>query len=247
MKKTKIKILFIVVGIFVMMALLPTVYVNLRNIFNSDVLDDLKGEIYYTRRVDGTNTLFKSGANLQNEILIYSHIGKGMDNHNSYNDNIIDFYYDLESENLRFIAMNEGNWRLYELKEGESTPNLIDTSVTVKNATSMIETSDYLKKNFEQLSAIQKHGSLYIIEDGEEKCIKKFYGIYDEKFTGYSPIGFSPDGKYLVYHSMEHMTLLGTIFEGVINDSYGNDYIMELRSGKSTRFLNASNIQWITN
>ena len=246
MKKTKIKTVLIVGCIVGFMALVPTGYANLRNISNSDVLDDLKGEIYYTKRVDGINTLFKSEATLQNEVLIYSHVGKGKDSEKSYNDNIIDFYYDPESEIVSFVAMNDGNWSLYALKEGEDTPDLMDTTGTVKNTTSMLETSDYLKKDTEQLTVIQRDGSLYIIEEGEEKCVKKFHGLYDEKFTGYRPIGFSPDGKYLVYHSMEHITPLGTIVEGVINDSYGNDYIMELNSGKSTRFLNVSEIQWIS-
>jgi hypothetical protein len=57
MKRTKIKILLIVVSIVVITALLPSVYVNLRSVSNSDVLDDLKGEIYIT---DSPFLIFKS-------------------------------------------------------------------------------------------------------------------------------------------------------------------------------------------
>ncbi|MEW8987404.1 MAG: hypothetical protein AB2401_10465, partial [Bacillus sp. (in: firmicutes)] len=92
-----------------------------------------------------------------------------------------------------------------------------------------------------------KKGSIYITENGKEKCVKKFYGMYDEKFTGYGPIGLSPDGNYLIYHSMEHLTPFGSILEGIISDSsfYGHNYVMDLKTGKSTRFIDASNFQWI--
>ena len=246
MKASKTKIILLVVTLIGMMILAPTIYGDLRDNMNSDVLDGLDGEIYYTKRVDGINTLFKSEAGLQNETLIYSHLGKGKDRNKDYNDNIIDFYYDSQSKIVDFVAMNDGSWSLFALKEGEGRPTLMPTTGTVKNTTSVLKKSDYLKKDRKQVSVFQKNGSLYLIENGEEKCVKKFHGFYDDKFTGYRPIGFSPNGEYLVYHSMEHLTLLGTIFEGAIRDSYGSTYILELSSGKSTRFLNASKIQWLT-
>ncbi len=35
--------------------------------------------------------------------------------------------------------------------------------------------------------------------------------------------------------------------EGLFKGSCGHNYIMDLSTGKSTRFIDASNIQWITN
>jgi hypothetical protein len=224
-------IVFIVISFNIFIYLKNTITIN------SDVVENLKGQIYYTKRINGVKTLFKSDANLQNEKLIYSHMGKGKDSYGSYNDNILDYYYDMESETISFIAMNNGDWSLFSVKEGEDNATLINRAD--------IPNTDYVKKHTEKLTVTQKKGSIYIIENGEEKCIKKFYGIYDDKFTGYRPIGFSPDGNYLIYHSMEHLTTCGTLLEAFINDSYGHKYIMDLSTGKSTRFIDASNIQWV--
>ncbi|WP_240948569.1 hypothetical protein [Bacillus sp. RO1] len=73
---------------------------------NEDVLTDLEGTIYFTKRVDGVLTLFKSDASLQNKTLVYSHKGKGNDGLGNYNDNIINFYYYKAEETVYFIAMD---------------------------------------------------------------------------------------------------------------------------------------------
>jgi hypothetical protein len=245
MKENIKKKLLFLVSLIVLIIIFLTIFIYFKNISNSDVVENLEGQIYYTKRIDGVNTLYKSDANLQNEKLIYSHKGKGRDSYGSYNDNIPDYYYDMKSEEIRFIAMNNGDWSLFSIKEGADHATLISKAEFVKTSTSFLANTNYIKKHTEKLTVTQREGSIYIIENGEEKCIKKFYGIYDDKFTGYHPIGFSPDGKYLIYHSMEHLTAFGTLLEGFINDSYGHSYIMDLSSGKSTRFIDASNIQWI--
>ncbi|MCR2823552.1 hypothetical protein [Lederbergia panacisoli] len=182
--------------------------------------------IYYTERVDGALTLFKSDATLQNKTLIYSHKGKGNTRHGDYNDNILDFYYDKTNKTISFIAMNDGIWSLFSLKEGEEKPILLQKKVIEMNR-------DYIQDQFENVSASSMKGSLYLLENGNEKMIKKFYGIYGT-FTGYQPIGFSIDGKYLVYHSMEHLTPIGTILEGLAKewDSIGNMYIISINIGE---------------
>ena len=160
---------------------------------NPQLLSDLEGTIYYTERVDDVLTLFKSDATLQNKTLVYSHEGKGKDSYGSYNDNITDFYFDKTNNTIFFIAMNNGSWSLFSLKEGENEPVLLQKVETEKEFNE-IET-DYIQDQYKNLTAISKKGSLYLLENGNEKMIKKFYGLYDSKFTGYHPIGFSPDGK----------------------------------------------------
>ncbi|WP_010676630.1 hypothetical protein [Bacillus timonensis] len=238
MKKTVIiTILFLLASIVIFL----NGFQYFKSTMNANLLEDVEGTIYYTKRVDGVLTLFKSDASLQNETLIYSHKGKGKDNYGGNNDNIIDFHYDKAYQTISFIAMHDGSWSMFSLKDGETKP-------TLKHKQEMMEHTEYIQNQFENLSVIDQQGSLYLLEDGNEKVIKKFHGIYDgnEKFTGYTPIGFSPDGKYLVYHSMEHVTSLGTILEGLFQDSVGHTYIMDLSTMKSTRYIDAYTIQWIT-
>lgn len=230
-----ISLSFILIIILVIVTFLP-----IKSTMNSKIVSNLEGQLFYLKRVDGVNTLFKSDANLQNEQLLYSHKGKGKDGYGSYNDNIIDFYFDRKNKTISFIAMNNGNWSMFSLTEGNDHPFLIEKA-------DFLPKTDYIKDSTEKLTVTQKKGSLYITENSKEKRIKKFYGAYDQKFTGYSPIGFSPDGNYLIYHSMEHLTSIGTILQGMVTDSYGHYYIMDLRTGKSTRFIDASNFQWINN
>ncbi|MGH4051540.1 MAG: hypothetical protein ACREVX_09325 [Clostridium sp.] len=199
---------------------------------NKDIITKLEGQIYYTKRVDSVLTLYKSNANLENEKLVYSHLGKGKNQYGT-NDNIIDFYYDIKSDSINFVAMNE-DWQLYSLEKG--TIN--------EYSSSNISKTDYINNHAGSITAIQKKGSIFLVENGKEKCVKKFYGIYD-KFTGYSPVGFSPDGKYLIYYSMGHLTSVGSILEGMITGSCGHNWIMDLDTGKSARFVDSNNTQWI--
>lgn len=238
----KKKAIGIIIGLIIVLIF---AYNPVKNKINSRILNDLNGEIYYTKRVDGVLTLFKSMANLENEKLLYSHKGKGKDNYGGYNDNIPDFFYDKESGGINFIAMNNGKWSLFYIKEGEKEASLIKEVELEEKYLDLMVNTDYINNNIEGVTAIEKKGSIYMIEDGIEKDLKKFYGIYDDKFTGYSSRGFSPDGRYLVYHSMDHLTPIGTIVDGLINGTAGNTYIMEIETGKDTKFIDASKIQWI--
>lgn len=69
---------------------------------------------------------------------------------------------------------------------------------------------------------------------------KEFY-----KFTGYGGIGFSPDGKYLIFSSSEHFTPIGFLLHNMITGFLGNVYILDLESGKSSRFVHAYKIPWL--
>lgn len=232
----------IIVGILLLLLFIVVAF-NLFQYFtrdstNSQLLSELEGTIYYTERVDGINTLFKSDATTQNKTLIYSHKGKGKDSYGGHNDNIIDFYYDKINKTFYFIAMDNGDWTLFSLKEGENKPIVLQKDV-------METETDYIHNQFKNLTATSKKGSLYLLEDGNETSIKKFYGMYDEKLTGYDSIGFSPDGNYLVYHSMEHLTPFGSLLEGFVKNTFGNTYILDLSTMESAKFINAYKIQWI--
>lgn len=134
--------------------------------------------------------------------------------------------------------MHDWAWSLFSIKEGEDKP-------TFHQKQDMLTEIAYIQNQFNHLTAISKQGSLYLSENGNDKLIKKFRGIYDYKFTGYRPIGFSPDGKYFVYHSMEHLTPFGTLIDGIFTHSVGRTYIMDLSTMKSTRFIDTFKIQWV--
>lgn len=224
--------------------ILPYVIIGIKGHINKDILSNLEGEIYYTKRVSSVLTLFKSDANLDNEALLYSHKGNGEDREGGYNDNIIDFYYDSNNKIITFIAMDD-DWSVFSVKEGEDKPTLMgETREVLKDGVSLDKTR-YISNKQNDIAAFSKKGSIYIVENGKEKCVKKFYGIYDDKFTGYGPIGFSPDGKYLIYSSSEHMTPLGFIVNNMVTDFSGNVYILDLETEKSSRFIKSYDIQWI--
>lgn len=237
--------LLILVGILVLTFAFINIYIGLKNYANSNIITKLEGHIYYTKRIDGVLNLYKSDANLKNEELIYSHKGKGKDNYGGYNDNIIDYFYDVKSGDIKFVAMNTGDWSLFSIKKGDKSPTLVKKiDLNNSNKLTMIDT-DYVKSDVQGITVKQKQGSIYIDKDGKENCLVKFHGLYDGKFTGYSVIGLSPDAKYLIYHSMGHLTAFGTIIEGAIKGSTGGTYIMNIETGKSTKFKDAYKIQWI--
>lgn len=210
---------------------------------SSEVISDLQGTLFYIERVDGVRTLFKSDAELKSKTLIYSHKGKGKDNSGGYNDNISNFYYEKASKTIYFTAMDNGSWSLFSIKEGENKP------VLLQNQNMEINT-DYIHNQFNDLTATNKQGSLYLLKNGRETLINQFNGIYYSTFTGYAPIGFSPDGRFLVYYSREHVTPFGTLLEEFIKgsaESAGRTYIMDLSTMKSARFIDAYvyEIQWV--
>lgn len=234
-------------AIIILIFLGNNVYKSIKDKANSDIITKLRGQIYYIKRVDEILNLYKFDTNSKNEQLIYSHKGKGKDSYGGYNDNIVDYYYDTKSGDISFAAMHDGDWSLFSIKKEDKDAKFIGR-LDLKNSKNptMIDT-DYIKNEAAGIKAAKKKGSIYIEKDGQEKCLLKFNGIYDEKFTGYTPIGFSPDGKYLVYLSLEHLTPIGTLIEGFTKGNIGKTYIMDIETGKSTRFIDASKIQWVIN
>jgi hypothetical protein len=234
-KKMGKNIMLILSGLIIMISwLFSFAYTNLRNNF----LEELDGEIYYLERMGGVNVLFKSDADLKNTKIVYSHRGKGLDSYGDYNDNIYTFYHDAENDLVKFIAMHEGKWSMFVLDKNSDEVTLAETDRME------LPKTNFLKKRYEGYLVYQEEGSLFISYEGRTECIKKFYGVYDDKFTGYRPIGFSPDGKYLVYYSSGHLTMIGTLVEGLISDSPGKTFIMDMETGKSDPYIEASHIQW---
>ncbi|HKL11617.1 MAG TPA: hypothetical protein VJ990_09215 [Clostridia bacterium] len=213
---------------------------------NSKIVSGLEGKVYYEKRVDGVLTLFSSDANLENEVVVYSHKGKGKDSYGSYNDNILDYHFDSESGRVDFIAMRDGEWSIFAIEDGESEAVLTGSFDFSEKASETVFETDYINKKSANTSVLSKSGSIYLLENGKETCIKKFYGIYDGKFTGYNPVGFSPDGKYLIYASMGHLTPIGTILDGILTGDVGEKFIMEMATGKSAKYVDAQNIQWVS-
>ena len=82
--------------------------------FNDKVLDELSGDIIYTRRDEaGILNIYRSKANLENEVLLYSH-------KSDTNANIIAIDYDEDNQVIYFVAFNDDlmNWDVYELVDG---------------------------------------------------------------------------------------------------------------------------------
>lgn len=241
MKKNLLAFVVIVILIF----LGSRIYVNLNNRANSDIITKLRGQIYYTKRVDEILNLYKFDTSSKREQLIYTHKGKGKDSYGGYNDNIIDFYYDIKSGDISFVGMNNGDWCVFSIREKEKDAKFISKLDLKDSKEKTTIHTDYIKNEINGIKAIKKNGSIYIEKGGEEKCLLKFNGIYNEKFTGYTPIGFSPDGKYFIYHSFGHLTSLGTLIEGFTKGNIVKTYILDMETGKSTRFSDVYHIQWI--
>lgn len=242
----KIKILVLILIVVIVFILVgPHIVIEIKGFINKDILTNLKGEIYYTKRDDIILNLYKSDANLDSEKLIYSHKNKGLSSYGDFNDNIIDFYYNKTTNNIDFVAMNDGDFSIFSMEIEEENPILIGKANELSNIGTSLDKTDYINNEQGNQLGVGRKGSIYIIENGKERCVKKFYGIYDSKFTGYEPIGFSPDGKHLIYGSMEHLTPLGSLVHHLINDFNGNVYVMDLDTGKSSKYINAYNIQWI--
>ncbi|WP_206154851.1 hypothetical protein [Clostridium muellerianum] len=243
MKKKLLIFTTIIIAIF----LVNKIYISLKDKVNSNMITKLTGQIYYTKRVDGILNLYKFDTNSQKEQLVYSHKGRGKLKDGDYNDNINDFCYDIKSGDIKFAAMNNGDWSLFSIKKGDKDAKYVSKlGLESSNQLTMIDT-DYIKNEVANVKVIKKKGSIYIEKDGQEKCLIKFNGLYDEKFTGYSPIGFSSNGKYFVYLSMGHLTPIGTFIEGIIKGNVGKTYIMDMETGKSARFIDCQRIQWVMN
>lgn len=203
-----------------------------------DIVSELPGKIFFLRRDKQVLNLYSADANLDNMHLIYSHKGRGEEN-----ENIIDYYYDKASNVVFFIAMKDGEWSLYSIKPGDRHPHYL------RKTKALGGNYAYIKPETGKIKAISKEGSIYLNKDGKEFLLKRYYGIYDSKFApGYVPLGFSPNGQYLIYTWTDHFTPLGTILELLIHYELESLYVMDINTGKTNKYLKAGrNIQWIMN
>lgn len=210
-----------------------------------DVLEDAEGILYYTRRIQGVSTLFAYDLSSGEERLVYSHQGMGRDSYGTYNDNILDHRYDMSTGVHHFVAMKEGVWTEFVLKTGEAVPESLGEAAYSKMYDARLEGTDYLKLSAKGRTVMEDEGSLFLLEDGQEICLRRFWGLHDSKFTGCWPVGLSPDGRYLFYRSMGHMTFAGTMLEGMLTGDAGKTFVRNLESGKTARFPEASRLQWV--
>lgn len=232
----------IIIAAIIIALLIPLIINKIDKSVNSQILDNLSGQIYYTKRTDGVLILYKADANMKNEKLIYSNVGNGNYDNGDRNDNIIDFCYFPETGQIEFEAVYKGKFSILGIKEGETRPVYIrepeEKKVLDDYRVAEMDTNYITCKNA-NVEVYEKKGSIYMKSNGEEKCIKRFIGMYSDKFTGYRPVGLSPDGKYLVYN--DYGKILGLIV------GKKKQYIMDLETGKSTQYINSDlNIQWTT-
>lgn len=232
--------------ILIVLVLLITVFklVMTKSPSKKDIVSELQGKIVYLSREDELLNLYTSDANLKNKKLIYSH-------KDSYeeNKNIIEFYYDEKEDIYYFVAMENGEWSLFFIKEGEE-PKFIE----VVDTEEINNKNMHISTKFNNVEAVSNKGSIYLIDNEEETELVKFYGIYDEKFNpGFQPIGFSPNGKYLIYDYFGNLTPIGTIVEGIIKDLFKMEgpkskvYIMDLETKEVNEYIDVDGnvIQWI--
>jgi hypothetical protein len=235
------KVILSVILMCIFLVLLPSILFQVNFSKSAKMIENLSGEIYYTKELAGSLALYKSDANLKQEKLIYSNIGKGKLDVGFSNDNIGDFRFFSKKQEIEFEAVYNGKWRILSLKSNETVPRYVRApkeEKVLEDFRAVQVDTDYLPHKIGNIEVYDKKGSLYIKSAGQEKCIKKFIGAYSEKFTGYRVVGLTPDQKYLIYSDLG--MLLGTL----INDK--KQYIMDLQTGKSASYLDFSHyIQWV--
>ena len=200
--------------------------------FNDKVLDELSGDIIYTRRDEaGVLNLYRSKANLENEVLLYSH-------KSDTNSNIIAIDYDEDNQVIYFVAFNDDlmNWDVYELADGR-------VSLSDRFSSEELEQQVYDQKlETENDKVYSENGDLFLLNKitNETTKLKDFKGIYDVKFSGgYSAQGISEDGQHVFYSYGKHLTPMGVILEGLISDNFeGETYVMNIQTKEASRYIN---------
>ncbi|MGL4819235.1 MAG: hypothetical protein ACRC5C_04560, partial [Bacilli bacterium] len=208
---------------------------------NNAILDSLAGEIYYTERINGVLTLFRSNANLTDRTVVYSHVGRGQTSFGDTNENIITFNYDVATKAIDFVAMHEGEWSLFRLPSSAKAPFFVERTIPKDD----VIPTNYIETKLGTKEARIEKGSIMLKEEGVEEEILPFRGLYSYKMTGYDIVGFSPDGKFLVYTSFGHRTPFGTMLEGFTRNQVVEYYILNLETKESAPFVKSNQIQWL--
>jgi Tol biopolymer transport system component len=135
------------------------------------------------------------------------------------------YYYDFDKNNITEIKQSE--FEKYK-----------------DNNELMLETSDVnapMKSEDGKYSVTDNRGNIYLQNNvtKERKIIKKYYGIYEPKFSpGYIPLQIV-DNKYLVYDRSKHLTPIGQILEILLfqRDPYATE-IVDLETGETSQYIN---------
>lgn len=238
----------IVITLFTVFIIIAIVYINLSK-KRPSFLENVEGTIYYLRRDEGIFKLYKSDANLQNEELIYSHYHKGKMEDGSYNDYIHDFRYYPESGIIEFEAIHNGEWSIFNIKEGEEEAQYIsnvkdEEYQTLEDYRIAYVDVDYIDLDTDDFRIFEEGNSIYIEKNGTTKCIKKYNGGAQSDImglVGYVPEGLSPDTKYLVYGTTGSFTGIGALL-GICEYKR---YILDLETLESVEYINSESIQWV--
>lgn len=252
MKNNKLNKRIKILALILMIILISFNFYDILNgvisMIDGDVVSELGGKIFYLKRDKEILNLYSSDANLENKKLIYTNTDSL-----SQNKNIIGFQYDKSRDIIDFVCMNKGDWTLHSIKPNGKYLKVLRSAMETKTSNKVKNMDSYsIKPIYKDLKAISEKGSMYLIKEGEKVLLKKFIGIHDSKFnSGYSPVGFSPNGKYLVFRSSNHLTPIGTLLEGVIKNNPSNNYqigdyyIMNLETKAIDKYIYAYSIQWV--
>ena len=205
------------------------------------------GEIFYRRLDNGVVNIYKSSANLKNEVLIYSHAGKS----NLENQNVLGYYFEKSENAVYFVAIttkdnSEEALGLYKVVVGNSDAEFVDFCPENDGSGKFREYK--IQKEINGMKADTKRGNLIVYTADKETELKQFTGLYSKKGNmGYIPVGFSPDGSSLVYTSKNKQNK----FNDFISEKFDFKettppfYIVDISTKNSSKFVKGFDIQWV--
>ncbi|WP_235070446.1 hypothetical protein [Turicibacter sp. TJ11] len=208
--------------------------------YNQDVLNELTGQIIYTRRdTDSILKIYTAQANLENEQLLYQH-QDSIDN-----GNVSGITYDKANNRLIFEAYDDTleDWGLFELNEDG-----IATSLGI--STLGLEEDWRVHSPTAEDRLYEEDGSLYLkdVITDESMLIKNFYGTYDAKFSpGYVPKALSQDETFVFFSYSKHLTPFGALLEGLLNSDYHfQTYVRNVKTGEESLYVNFGEIIFLS-
>lgn len=208
--------------------------------YNQDVLNELTGQIIYTRRdTDSILKIYTAQANLENEQLLYEH-QDSIDN-----GNISGITYDKANNRLIFEAYDDAleDWGLFKLNEDGTATSLgisiLDLEADWRVHSIMAEDRFY-----------EEGGDLYLKDavTDETMLIKNFYGAYDAKFSpGYVPRALSQDETFVFFSYSKHLTPFGALLEGLLNSDYHfQTYVRNVKTGEESLYVDFGEIIFLS-
>lgn len=203
--------------------------------YKKEIVANQNDTIYFLNRdTDSFIKLYSTKVNMQQPPkLIYSHVGK-----DASSENIMDYYVDHNNE-IYIVATVKGEWAILSMFEGEKEPRFIKKLDDDKDFDNKLR---YLKDENNGKKLEYREGSVFLQNGKEERLLKRFIGLYDSKFNpGYMTHGFSPDGKYVLFAYNGNLSAL----EGFVNNFKSKTYIMDVGTGKTSRFVDGFKFQWM--